>query len=272
MFFWKDPTIGLEQELIIVDKNGNPVNKIKWQIASQLVLNLIFEEYPDLIKKWLVKPELDACQIELVTRPGKPENVKDELIDIYKAVKKVVEKNLGLKLSWWVPNQDFDPVCSGSEYYNNIHNFLMMQGIEYRKATNIAGLHLHIEDEAFKRFVSLSNKVRKAILDGRLDKVLLSKERFDKMQLVVEALVKRWLLDKENPFANTIIPYWFKSTDEVRKLVFNWGWIIKNYNLVWIKRPGNKYTTEIRTPDSIAPDNYRDLIKFIDEVFSRFLE
>jgi hypothetical protein len=98
---------------------------------------------------------------------------------------------------------------------------LIQQGIEYRKATNIAGIHLHIEDEAFKRFVSLSNKVRKAILDGRLEKVLISKERFDKMQLVVEALVKGGILDKENPFTNTIIPYFFRSTDEVRKLVFN---------------------------------------------------
>jgi hypothetical protein len=41
---------------------------------------------------------LDACQIELVTKPGRPESVKAELIDIYKAIKEVVEKDLGLKL------------------------------------------------------------------------------------------------------------------------------------------------------------------------------
>ncbi len=278
MKFWKELTVWLEQEFIIVDKNLTPVNEIQNEIASKVVLELIQQQYPELVKDKQIKPELDACQMEINTLPWKPDEVKSELVDLYRIVENTAQK-LWYNLIGWVPNQKFDPICSCAKpHYKDIHEKLLSVWLEYRKATNIAGIHLHIEEtpEKWSRFIYLSNKIRKAIEQDNLKQVFMSNERFERMKMVIQWLLKVGIfLDKKNPFTNTIVPYWFTSKEEVEKLVFDpfnkWG-IVSNYNLVWLKKPNGKYTVEVRTPDSKVFEDDNELKNYIDKIFNTFLE
>ena len=263
-----DPKVWLELELIVVDKNKKPVNRIWSVLTSQKILSIIWGQYPDLLKQWKIKPELDISQIEIVTSPWKPDEVEKELVDVYKVVEKTV-KELWLNLLWWVPNQDFEPYSTWGEHYDKIHNLLLRFGKDVRRATNIAWLHLHIEsDLSFKRFIHLSHKVREAILNKKLNKIFMSKERFEQMKKVVDALVKAWFLDPHNPFTNTIIPYPFKDEQEVKHLVFDWKNLVKNYNLVGIKKPNWTYTVEVRTSDAVSwVDKLTNLVKNVFDIF-----
>jgi len=60
----KKYTYGLENESILINEQGIPQYFINEQKTSTLLIKLFQKQYPHL--KNMIKPELDACQIELI--------------------------------------------------------------------------------------------------------------------------------------------------------------------------------------------------------------
>jgi len=243
-------------EFIVVDDKNKPINFIDWEITSKLLLEELLKKVPDAVKDWSISPELDACQIEVKNSwPNNLASAIREIIDLYQEVEKVVTNFWFRLLDWWVPHQDFDPVCSYLKpHYWKISDFLLSHSKLARKWTNIAWIHFHIDaDENFSFFIKLSNYIRQAILNNDLGAIFMSKERYYLMSKVVEALSNWNFFEINNKFTKTIIPFSFKNKEEVEKMCFkNWE-IVWNYSLVGIKKPSwIQNTVEFRAADTVA--------------------
>lgn len=263
----EQPNVGIETELIIVDKAGRPVNKLPWEeTPANASLIEIMKNYhkwlADAISGWQIGEELDASQIEIRTKWGKPlEEAIREIYELYVLVEAVI-KNLWLEvLPRGVPDPDFIPMVSDKDRYREIHRILIEHwGSSARKATNIAWIHFHFElgsvlgEKELEKVLKVSRWIGAMVDAQDLESVWMSNERFELMGVVVNTLVKAGMLDNNNPVSRSIRPFAFESPQQVRELFVDGGWkIIPNYNLVGIKRHWEVYTLEVRTPDMIWP-------------------
>ncbi len=265
--------IWLEMEFIVVDQNNRPVNFIDGQETSKKIISVLEQKTPDMVKDGLIQQEFDACQIEIVnSTPQKLEEAIREIIHLYLEVEKVVNMLWYRLLDWWVPNQDFQPVCSLSKpYYKNIEESLNKYSQSARKATNIAWIHFHIDsDKEFKRFIIISNYIRNIILEKKFDSIFMSEARYLKMTEVVLSLIETWFIKVLNSFSENVLPYCFSSTEEVEEKVFHNQEIIRSYNLVWIKKPSKQFTVEVRVPDTVIwEQKIKNVIKnFWEQILS----
>ena len=259
---------GIETELIIVDEWGKPVNTIPelgWD-ANKAVLFIAAQTNAELaqaIKSWKIWVELDASQIEIRTSGWAPlEQAVREISHLYFLLNIVIQNLWYQILMGGVPQSDFLPKASNNERYKKIHRLLLEHwGLDAQRATNIAGIHFHLElgrelgEKQLQKVMLMSRWVRKAIEEGDLNRIWMSEERYRLMQLVVDTLVKAGMLDGENPVAATIKPFAFSSPQQVLDYFgINNGGINPNYGLVGIKKKeGWVYTLEVRTPDTIWP-------------------
>ena len=274
---------GIEVELIIVDWGEKPVNHIPelWD-ANEAVLAIAAQTRSELAKAievWKISKELDASQIEIRTSGWQSlEQSIKEIYNLYFLIEKVVQ-HLGYKiLMGGVPSEDFLPRASNMDRYKEIHRLLLEYwGFEAQKATNIAGIHFHIElgrelgKEEIKKVMLISNWVREAIEKEELNRIWMSEKRYILMQLVVDTLVKAKVLDGENPVASSIRPFAFKNPQEVIDYFgISDGWIVLNYSLVGIKQKDGIYTLEIRSPDTIWPA--AAIPNYLTRIWSKLLD
>ncbi len=247
--------IAFENEFIIVDNNNIPVNKIWWTKASVRILDILADRWhKKILENKSIWWELDACQIE-IKNPlphNSIESAQDELCELMSHVDWVV-RNLWYRFSDGpVPSQKYTPIHSWLEtHYPKIHDMLMKLWENVRKWTNIAGLHMHAQvDESFEKFAKVSNYVRDLLMKNNLGEILLSPERHSHYVWVVTWLQACWFM-KWN-----YMPLWFKEWSDIKNSVLDKDWLpIFNYRYVQVKKPSNKYTTEIRTADGVTSES-----------------
>lgn len=270
----KSNWISFEAEFIIVDNDENVMNYYNWVQTSEYVMNLLERKYSKNIIKNMIWRELDASQIEIRNWWAKYsiEDAQSELIDLYEMVYDVVYNEMWLYfLNWSVPNQNFDAVVSWwVEKYSKIDSLLRSIGDNYRKATNIWGIHFHIDtDNNFDRHVFLSNAISE-IYNKDKSLLLLSDKRHEMVSLVIEALLKLEFLDPKELISeldpiNFSGIIWLTKSD-IKNILLDWDNPRFSYNYVWLKKPWISYTTEIRTVDGVW--NREDLILNTTKIYN----
>jgi len=219
--------IAFENEFIVVDKKNTPVNFIEWEKTSKHLLSILKSRwFADLVENKSIRGELDACQIEI-----KNDGPHTSLSGAQDSP---------------VPSLDYDPVHSWlDKKYQTIHDMLMWVSTATRKWTNIAGLHMHVQESTeFKNFTKTSNYVHDCLRAWAFDELLLSIDRHEHYATVVGWLQKLWFVQWN------YMPLYFAPNDPVHERIIDEQWLpIDNYRYVQVKKPWENFTTEIRCAD-----------------------
>ena len=239
--------IAFENEIIIVDKNNNVQNFIEGKIASTQVINKIKQIRPDLISREWITHELDASQIELKNMWPKNSlsEAQDEILELFEVTKNILQNEFWLYISQSVvPKKDFKPVSSSSiKRYDEVHENLLKVWKAYRKATNIAGLHINFDTD-FGLYLAINNIVWELLNAWNLKKLWASKNRFELYKKVVA-----WV----NQIYNTnlqVTPTLYKNIDEMTQKLLDKD---KNphfsYEFLRLKKIKENYVWELRSFD-----------------------
>ncbi len=239
--------IAFENEIIIVDKNNNVQNFIEWKIASTQVINKIKQIRPDLIQRNWISEELDACQIEL--RNMWPKNnfqeAQDEILELFEVTKNILENEFGLHISKTVvPKKDFLATSSKKfERYDEIHSKLLKVWEHYRKATNIAGLHINFDTD-FGLYLAINNIVWELLENWKINKLWATQNRFELYKKVVS-----WVNHIYNKNLQ-VTPSLYKNIDEMTQKLLDKD---KNphfsYEFLRLKKINENYVWELRSFD-----------------------
>ncbi|MEF2175541.1 MAG: hypothetical protein V3575_03650 [Candidatus Absconditabacteria bacterium] len=255
--------IAFENEIIIVDNQGIPQNYINGQLASQTVIDVIQKKVSHLISQGGIAVELDACQIEMRNMGPKDslQQAQDELVELFQVVESTLRDDFGLYISQSVvPSQDYDPQCSNVDRYCLIHNALLSLGHDYRKATNIAGIHINI-DSTLQEYFHINNFVHGLYFENDYQKLGISSNRLYQYQKAVNG-VNQSLGMNLNP--TTVL---FDSLDQMQNTILDEAGEPKfDYGFTRLKRLGNQYVAEIRTFDGGV--NTNDLIDKTTKAYS----
>ena len=255
-------TYGLENESIIVDINWVPQYFIDGKKTSTAIIEIFKTKYPQL--QDMIKPELDACQIELIN--PKPhlslESATQEIAEgLYKANQ--IIKEFWLYISENVaPKTDWPFITSDSSYpeiterYKKIGKIL--EDLWVRASTNIAWLHINIWYEDNEYLLEIHKKISEkiyAILKEEERILHMHPQRYKKYTEVTNAL--GWshfpLLVKQHK----------EYLDREGNPIVQW------HTLVRLKKYWSQLVSEIRTGD--AWTSPQDLYKKIQE-HSDFLD
>lgn len=246
--------IAFENEIILVDAQWKPVNFVGNQKCSAVILETLQDmgyqkEYTNGSIAW----ELDASQIEIKNaQPHKYlATAQEELVRLFGAVRNAANEH-GLYISDnVVPNQDYIPEHSWlKDRYSKIHDMLMDLWIDVRKWTNIAWLHVHFqEDESFVNHRLISNYFHELFAQWKYSDMLMSGQRHMMYAKVVDALLTLKFVQ------TNYMPLLFTNDNIRSQIIDEKGDLIFNYRYVQVKKPGNKYTTEVRTPDAATNEN-----------------
>lgn len=255
--------IAFENEIIIVNEKWIPQNYIDWKLASQAVIDTIQMKLSKLISQWWITVELDACQIEMRNMWPKDslQQAQDELVFLFDVVESTLRDDFGLHISQnVVPCQDFDPQCSTWDRYCLIHNALLSLWKDYRKATNIAWIHLNI-DSTLHEYFHINNFIHWIFEDNNFWKLWISSHRLDQYQKAVN-----WVNQSLGMNLNSTTVY-FDSLDEMQDTILDETWTPKfDYWLTRLKKLWNQYVAEIRSFDGWV--NTEDLIYKTTKAYS----
>lgn len=265
--------IAFENEIIIVNSDWIPQNYINWKLASQVVIDTIQKKISKLITQWWITVELDACQIEMRNMWPKDtlQHAQDELSFLFEVVESTLRDDFGLQISQSVvPCQDFDPHCSNWERYCMIHKALLSLWQDYRKATNIAWIHINV-DSTLQEYFHINNFVHIIFADKNYWKLWISPNRLYHYQKAVN-----WVNQSLGMNLNSTTMF-FDSVDEMKNKILDECWTPKfDYWLTRLKKLWNQYVAEIRSFDGWV--NIDDLIcktskayKLIEELKNQFI-
>lgn len=255
-------TFGVEQETMIVDKYGKPVNEIDGKKANSKILDALGNSgrgFQDYIEKDIIGTELDACQIEYKT-PEPTSDVKEimhYLIFFHQEIKRVVEDDFNLRISYeQVPDHNFEAVPSDGERYQGIHNRLLHDyGPDIRKCTNILARHVHTGKVNLEDSIRIMNQSSSFLQNLR--NTYNKSNRLIRYEKMVKKMVAGFSFD---------IPY-FEDTDDFLHYTLRFGDTPNdNYALM---RPTRKSlgTLETRPADSADPEIfYGMIVQHITEV------
>ncbi len=255
--------IAFENEMIIVNEAWIPQNYINWKIASKVVIDTIKLIVPEIIEKWWIDQELDACQIEIrnIWPKESLEEAQSELVNFFGITNKILKNEFWLQFSEnVVPNQNFEPIHSDKiDRYAEIHDALSWVWIEYRKATNIAWLHLNM-DSTLEDHLLLCRWVHAYFIKNLLQRVWMWADRFQFYKKTIEGINAS--LNKNIK----VIPYNFRDLNEMKIWLLDAnGEPFFDYNLLRLKKIKNQYISELRTFDWWV--NEQDLINKTSESY-----
>lgn len=265
--------ISFESEHIIVDENNTPINYVDNIQTSEIIMNLLIKKYWEKAVLWKIWKELDSSQIEIRNSWAMDslQNAQDELLSLYDMVYDIVYNEMWLKfLDWAVPNQNYEPVyTSWVEKYKVIDEKLRSIWLDYRKATNVVGVHFHIDtDVEFKSHMKISSSLSEIYKNDKSE-LLLWEERHKMVKRVVWGLKKLNFLDDRNSVSNLepIDFYWLGIKDNIKDILLNPDWTPRfSYNYVWLKNPWKSLTTEVRSIDWVW--SRESLIKSTNDIFN----
>ena len=171
MNFSNKPTFAVELEFALETTNGKQINFIQNQIASDMLIKLA-QETGEIKKFPTLKPELDACQVEITTDTYRftSEDVAEDIAEQHYHLQKFVEIQLSELADSQVvlsasamPNElEFEPVTSvGALHYPIIDGMLRNFGIETRRGTNVRGVHVHYGTMDLTKGVEILNRLSK---------------------------------------------------------------------------------------------------------------
>jgi len=153
MNFSNKPTFAVELEFALETTNGKQINFIQNQISSDMLIKLA-QETGEIKKFPTLKPELDACQLEITTDTYKHTSidVADQISEYHYHLNQFINNYISDLAGTQVvlsasamPNElDFEPVTSlGAPHYPKIDGMLRSFGIDTRRGTNVRGVHVH---------------------------------------------------------------------------------------------------------------------------------
>ncbi len=162
----------MELEFALETNAGAQVNYINMQPASDVVIRLARET--GSIKNFpTLKPEFDACQLELTTNRYKYSgtDVAEEISDYYYYLRKFVQEYVSNLAGYQVvlstsamPNEArFSPVTSlAANHYSRMDSILRGYSLDIRRGTNVRGVHVHLgtmnQLEGVERLNSLAHQ------------------------------------------------------------------------------------------------------------------
>lgn len=249
-------TYGLENESIIVDIHWIPQYLIEGQKTSTKIIEIFQIKYPEL--KNIIKPELDACQIELIN--PKPhtslESATEEILEgLYKTNN--IIKEFWLYISEDVaPKTDWPCITSDSPYpeittrYEKIGK--MLEELWVRASTNIAGLHINIWHKNNNHLLKIHKKISEKIyeiLEKERGILHMHPERYKKYTEVTDILDWNHLPLLVNKYTEYL--------DKQGNPIPQW------HTLVRLKKYWSQLVSEIRTGD--AWTSPQDLYKKIQQ-------
>ncbi|MCS6983170.1 MAG: glutamate-cysteine ligase family protein [Candidatus Absconditabacterales bacterium] len=230
----KGYTFGIENEVIILDFQGRCVPK------NAEVIQRFIQKYPQYANN--IKPELDACQVELITDVH--ESLKaatTQIITLTNLVARIVS-DLGYILSK-NPAPDYpasdqktsvvsDPCIQAK--YHKIDVLLREKNVRY--ATNIAGIHINIGHLDAQKILTLhhemSKRVKNLLDQNDPDNLAFHPQRFNRYKIVVDAFETAMIFE---PDEGNYLDELGHPKDQ-------------GHSLVRLKKYGNRLVTELRTP------------------------
>lgn len=192
-------TLAAELEFGLETSDGQVVNYLQGEIASKVALEYahrtgVINYFPTL------KGELDASQLELTT-DGYSMNahkVASDLASYYyyldnfvsNRLSEFVQTQLVLSTRSVPVNWNYEPATSDSfPHYAIIDKKLREIGLEYRRATNVRGVHVHIGTMDRNTGLDILNKLYGSKIDiWQLIEGMYSPERIAKIEMVLDGL------------------------------------------------------------------------------------
>lgn len=249
--------IAFENEIIVVDENWIPQNKINWESCSEVVIENIKKRVPHIISSWWITKELDASQIEMKNIWPKRtlEEAQEELLYLFWLVRDTITQEYWLFISQSVvPNQDFTPeVSTWIERYKQIHEILLKVWLDYRRATNIAWMHINVDTD-LEGYFRLNSLVYDLLVSRDFETLWISIERLKAYMKAID-WINLWLWAKLNAMWRK-----FKTLDEMKAEILDENWEPKfDYWFTRLKKSWIQYIWELRSVDWCL--NEEDLLK-----------
>ena len=163
------PTFAVELEFALETSAGKQINYINKQIASDIVIKIarqngLIDKFPTL------KPELDACQLEITTDGYAFSSIEvaDSISEYYYhlnqfvkgQVSEMADMPITLSSSAMPNEKNFEPVTSlGAPHYPIIDGILREKGLNIRRGTNVRGIHVHAGTFEIAEGVAVLNEI-----------------------------------------------------------------------------------------------------------------
>jgi len=192
-------TLAAELEFGLETTDGQVVNYLQGEIASKVALEYaqrtgVINYFPTL------KGELDASQLELTT-DGYSMNTHKVASDLASyhyylenfvsgRLSEFVKTQLVLSTRSVPVNWNYEPATSDSfPHYAIIDKKLRDIGLEYRRATNVRGVHVHVGTMNRTQGLAMLNKLFGSELDiWELLEGMYSPERISQIEMVLDGL------------------------------------------------------------------------------------
>lgn len=242
-------TYGLENESILVNGQGIPQYLTQWEKTANMIIKIFQQRHPML--KNMIKPELDACQIELInelphtTLVSATQEIAECLFYLDTILKEFwleIAKDVA-PITYWPYITSDALYWDITERYKNI--WQKLTSLWVRASTNIAWLHVNIWHKDNTQVLKLHKKISEKIYDILLQWKLpidTNPERFRKYIEVTNTI-------GENYFPIVADEY----TSYLDK---QWNPIVQWHTLVRLKKYEHQLVSEIRTPDAgTSPDD-----------------
>lgn len=249
-------TYGLENESIIVDTKWVPQYFIDGEKTSTKIIQIFKKKYPEL--QDIIKPELDACQIELINpKPhisleSATQEIAEGLYKINQIIKGFwlyISEDVAPKTNWpFITSDTLYPETT--ERYRKIGKIL--EDLWVRASTNIAWLHINIWHKDNEYLLEIHKKISEkiyTILKKEKSILHMHPERYKKYTEVTDALGGSHLPLLVNQYKEYL--------DKNEKPITQW------HTLVRLKKYWSQLVSEIRTGD--AWTSPQDLYKKIQQ-------